>query len=256
MTSPEKSAGVPGRQNHRTGCLGCLWRVGVGLFLALVFMAAVTAFLYPWAFYLGGKFHILAYWQGWGELHAKSGVYVLFVRIEPTPRGSRLYPRSNLTGVSYLCTPRGERYRLSLGGDMRLHLNLSTDGEPVHLYMIYWPLWYGQFITDHRPNLDFRGHWRNPDLVMDDHGSISRAFQPDGAVSRSPSLRVLTQNLRRRAQRSIAELASRKARHCLDIGVQELHLSDLEVKRRQDDKCFPGVRKKSATKTPGIVSPM
>ena len=182
MTSPEKSAGVQGRQKQRTGCLGCLWRVGVGLFLALVFVAAVTALLYPWAFYLGGNFHILGYWQGWGKLHAKSGDYVLFVRIEPTSRGSRLYPRSNLKGVSYLCTPRRERYRLSLGGDMRLHLNLSTDGEPIHLYMMNWPLWYGQFITDHRPSLEFRGHWHNPDLVMDDHGSISRAFQSDGAV--------------------------------------------------------------------------
>ena len=44
MTPREKSAGVPGRQKQRTGCLGCLWRVGVGLFLALVFAAAVTAF--------------------------------------------------------------------------------------------------------------------------------------------------------------------------------------------------------------------
>jgi hypothetical protein len=144
----------------------------------------MTGLFYPWAFYLGGKFHIMPYWQGWGKLHAKSGDYVLFVRFEPTPRGSRMYLESNLKGTGYLCTPRREKFRMNLGGGMRKHLNLSTDGEAIHLYMDYWPAWSGQFISDRRPSLDLRGHWRNPNLVMDDHGSISNAFQPDGSVYR------------------------------------------------------------------------
>jgi hypothetical protein len=73
---------------------------------------------------------------------------------------------------------------MNLGGGMRAHLNLSTDGEAINLYMINWPLWYGQFISDHRPSVGFRGHWRNPNLVMDDHGSISNAFNADGSVYR------------------------------------------------------------------------
>lgn len=91
--------------------------------------------MYPWAFYLGGKFHITPYWQGWGKLHAKSGEYVLFVRIQPTAHGSRMYAHSNLRALAYLCTPRAEQLRLHLGGTMRPRINLSTDGEAIDLYM-------------------------------------------------------------------------------------------------------------------------
>ena len=60
---------------------------------------------------------------------------------------------------------------MHLGGGMPKHLNLSTDGESIHLYMNYWPLGYGSFITDHRPSLHFHGHWQNPKIVMDDGGT-------------------------------------------------------------------------------------
>jgi hypothetical protein len=47
--------------------------------------------------------------------------------------------------------------------------------------MSYQP--YGSFFgADARPSLELRGHWQNPNLVMDDNGSISRAFEPDGRV--------------------------------------------------------------------------
>ena len=176
----------PPRAKPRRGCLGCLgqllWQSAVVLVLGMILVLAMTGLFSPWAFYLGGKFHIIPYWQGWGKLHAKSGDYVLFVRFEPTPRGSRVIPHSNLRGIGYLCTPRGEQFRLHLGGSMRPHLNLSTDGEAINLYMDYWPALYGQFIADRRPSLEVRGHWKNPDLVMDDDGSIFRAFLPDGSV--------------------------------------------------------------------------
>ena len=184
MFSQSKPVELRARNRPRLGCLGCLWQVGIVLVLGCVLVIAMTGLFYPWAFYLGGKFHIMPYWQGWGKLHAKSGDYVLFVRFEPTPRGSRMYLTSNLKGTAYLCTPRGETFRMNLGGSMRKHLNLSTDGEAIHLYMDYWPAWSGQFISDRRPSLDLRGHWQNPNLVMDDHGSISNAFQPDGSVYR------------------------------------------------------------------------
>lgn len=182
MLPQDRSAEGPAQKKLRLGCLGCLGQVAVILVLGLILVTAITGVLYPWAFYLGGKFHILPYWQGWGKLHANSGDYVLLVQMEPSPRGSRVYLSSDLRGLAYLCTPRGERIRLHLGGAMRAHLNLSTDGEAINLYVNYWPLWYGQFIADRRPSLDFRGHWQNPNLVMDDHGSISNAFQPDGSV--------------------------------------------------------------------------
>lgn len=181
-------AQLAARPKPRRGCFGCLWQTLWQCTLVLaagaVLVIALTGLSYPWAFYLGGKFHIIPYWQGWGKLHAKSGDYVLFVQFEPTPRGSRMYLASNLTGYGRLCSPRGEDFRLHLGGSMRPHLSLSTDGEAINLYMSYWPLWYGQFIGERRPSIEVRGHWKNPDLVMDDQGSIFRAFLPDGTVYR------------------------------------------------------------------------
>jgi hypothetical protein len=157
------------------------------LVASVILFTAMTGLLYPWAFYLGGKFHIMPFWQGWGRLHSKGGDYRVWVQFEPTPRGSKMYLESNLTGRAFVCTPRGERLPMHLGGGMRKHLNLSTDGETIHLYMDYWPLGYGGFITDHRPSLQFRGHWQNPNLLMDDHGSLSNAFEPDGTVYRGHS---------------------------------------------------------------------
>lgn len=183
MFSSDSHPEIALRKKRRVGCLGCLGQVALTLVLGSILIIAITGVFYPWAFYLGGKFHLLPYWQGWGPLHAKSGNYVWFVRIEPTSRGSGMYLETNLTGTAYLCTPRGERIRFHMGGGMRKHLNLSTDGEAIHLYMNYSP-WYRQFMSDRRPRLELRGHWRNPDLVMDDHGSISNAFEPDGSVYR------------------------------------------------------------------------
>jgi hypothetical protein len=183
MTSAETSVRVAGRKKGRVGCLGCLFQSAIALVLGIVLVMAMTGVFAPWAFYLGGKFHITPYWQGVGKAHAKSGDYLLFVRIGPTSRGSKMYLETNLTGIAYVCTPRGESIRLNLGGGMRKHLNLSTDGEAVHLYMHYWP-WNANFINDTNPRLELRGQWRNPNLVMDDYSSIARAFQPDGTVYR------------------------------------------------------------------------
>lgn len=175
------------RPKRRRGCLGCLWQTlwqcTVVLILGVILIIGLTGLFYPWAFYLGGKFHIMPQWYGWGKMHAKSGNYVVYVSFEPTPRGSKvLYAETNLTGNAYLCTPRGEFFRMHLGGGMPRHLNLNTDGEPIHLYMNNWPLLIGGFISDRRPSIELRGHWKNPDLVMDDQSSLFRAFQSDGSV--------------------------------------------------------------------------
>src|SRR6266542_6477311 len=120
MRTPDLQAQFSSPPKARRGCFGCLvqtvWQSAVVLLLGAVLILALTGLFYPWAFYLGGKFHIIPYWRGWGKLHAKSGDYVLFVRFEPTPRGSRILPASNLRGVGYLCTPRGERFFMHLGG--------------------------------------------------------------------------------------------------------------------------------------------
>jgi hypothetical protein len=43
------------------------------------------------------------------------------------------------------------------------------------------------FSTERRPRFDLHGAWHNPDLVMDDHGTLSTAFLPDGRVYLGPS---------------------------------------------------------------------
>jgi hypothetical protein len=172
-----------GGRRGRHGCLGCLGTIVAALVFGSLVVLGLIAALTPWAFYLGGSFHIIPSWQGWGTLHAKSGDYPLFVRFGPAVSGrSRVYPTSRLKGIGYLCTPRGERFRMNLTGYMRLHLPVHTDGEAISLGMDNWPALTGGFMTIHRPSIGLVGHWRNPDLVMDDHSSLYRAFNADGSV--------------------------------------------------------------------------
>jgi len=168
----------------RRGCLGCFLQLGLLFVVGCVFVIAVTGIFAPWGFYLGGKFHILPYWQGWGEMHAKSGRYVLYVRFQPSSRGSRIIPRANLSGVAYLCTPRHERFYMHLGGGMRRNPDLTKDGEAIGLYMDNWSGWFPNINGDHRPQLEFEGRWQNPNITMNDDGSISNAFNDDGTVYR------------------------------------------------------------------------
>ena len=172
------------KRSGRRGCLGCFWQLGLLLVLGGVFVIVMIGIFAPWGFYLGGKFHILPYWQGWGEMHAKSGRYVLYVRFQPSSSTSRIIPQANLSGVAYLCTPLHERLYMHLGGGMRRNPDLRKDGEAIGLYMDNWSGWFANLKADHRPRLQFQGHWQNPKIVMDDLGSISNAFNDDGTVYR------------------------------------------------------------------------
>jgi len=181
MNSLNFPAEIPIRKKPRVGML-------TGLFLLLVagcaFFLVFTAIYAPWAYYLGGHFHMLPYWQGWGRVRVVSagGDFVLYVQIEPTTRGSRILPTSNLTGRAYLCTPAGERFQLRLGGSMPSRLNLITTGEPIHLYMSNSLGWSQNFTGDHRPYLDFYGTWADRAIAVDDRRTLSTSFQADGTV--------------------------------------------------------------------------
>jgi hypothetical protein len=177
-------AGLRRRSKSRFGCLGCLVQCAVILALGGVLVVAVVAVFSPWGFYLGGKFHWLPQWQGVGTMHAKSGKYVVYVYFYPTPSGQRIVPESAVKGQAYLCSPQHEILRMTLGGSMRRGLNLDTDGEKIGLYMHFRPVFTFSQGYDHRPRLELRGHWQNPNLVMDDHSSIQRNFEPDGTVYR------------------------------------------------------------------------
>jgi len=174
-------------RKRRSGCLGCLPQLLL-LFVAagLVFLATIAVFA-PWGFYLGGGFHMLPYWQGWGVLHSKTGNYVVYTYFYPQPSSSKVLPGPSVGGTGALCTPRGEIFRMRLGGGMRRGIGTNTDGEKINLYMFYWPAFAGNLTADHRPSVEFQGKWQNPNIVADDHGSIFRAFSPDGTVDRGHS---------------------------------------------------------------------
>ena len=71
---------MPNPQRSRPGCFaGLLRSAGVLLVLAPVLVLAIAAVFTPWAFYLGGNFHILPQWQGWGRTHSPAGDYVVYV---------------------------------------------------------------------------------------------------------------------------------------------------------------------------------
>jgi hypothetical protein len=177
--SPSANAGQ--RRQKSLGCLGCLPRLVLILFLGVVLIGAITAIFQPWAFYLGGKFNILANWSGMGTLHARNGNYILFVRIGPSKgNAGHGLPGSPVSGLAYLCSPRHEAFRMTLGGGMRRGVGIDTDGEKISLYMYNRPAF--SFSGNNRPSIELRGQWHNPNLDADDHGSISRAFAPDGTV--------------------------------------------------------------------------
>src|SRR5215470_15423917 len=86
------------RRKPRAGCFGCLFQLLLISAFGAVLIVLITAVFAPWGFYLGGSFHIIPYWQGWGTLPAKSGKYLLFVRFEPTPNGSKVMPHPSVKG--------------------------------------------------------------------------------------------------------------------------------------------------------------
>jgi hypothetical protein len=169
-----ESTSSPVPRRARSGCL--IQVVGALIFGAIValLVIAITA---PWGFFMGGRFHIIPMWQGWGRLHstASGGDYVLYVSFSPR-NGTRGVP--HVAGRGELCTPRGERYTLSVGGDFEKHLGTDLQGKRAYLYVHH-----ASFIGgDTRPSLELRGKWNNPDLEMQDGGSISRSFEPDGSL--------------------------------------------------------------------------
>lgn len=170
----------PPRARPRFGCLG---RLVIFFLVGSATVLLIYAVFAPWAFFLGGHFHPFAYWQGWGRMKSSTaGDYVLFVRMFPAP-GSYPHQSWHLTGRAYLCTPKGERFRLNLGGDMPRHFGTSSVGEPIHLYMYYWPIFYPQVNLERRPRIQFWGTWGESELRMDDHKSLSAAFLPDGTLN-------------------------------------------------------------------------
>jgi hypothetical protein len=165
---------------RRRGCTGCLAQTALGLAFGCTVLYLIYALLAPWNFYFGGHFHLVPGWTGRGWMHstAAGGDYYLCVRFEPTTPG---YRKSPLQGVAYLCTPRGEKFRLHFGGGMPPNHGTDLRGFPIHLYMNNWALG-AQFTGDRRPQLDLYGTFGDSQLILEDRGSLARAFRPDGTL--------------------------------------------------------------------------
>lgn len=180
---PEMPA--PRRAGH-----GCIVQVLAALALGVVVVVGIMAVFTPWGFYMGGRFHIIPQWSGWGRMHSNlAGDYALFVSFSPKT-GKGLGP-THVSGNAVLCTPRGETYKLRLGGDFQNPHGIDLQGKTAHLYANRYSTFSGS--TD--PSLDFRGKWNNPDLVLDDHGSLNRAFDPGGALVTNHHMRPYTQEV-------------------------------------------------------------
>jgi hypothetical protein len=154
-----------------------LFIVAIGIALIFVINAAFT----PWGFFMGGRFHLLPRWQGWGRMHSNTagGDYVLYLSISPkTGRGLGL---SNVAGNGLLCTPRGEKFSLSMSGDFDKSIGIDTDGKIASFYL-YSRSQANRVSAKARPGLELRGRWVNPDLMLDDHGSIANNFESDARL--------------------------------------------------------------------------
>jgi hypothetical protein len=172
----------------RGGRLGCLGRVLAFLILGAFVILVIDVAFAPWAFFLGGRFHPLALWQGWGRLHSSAGEeYVLFVRMWAAPGRHGGHP--SVTGTANLCTPLGQRFSLRLRGSFldKQPWRIDSDQRAMRLSLYRRPDFSSFFGTERRPRFELHGAWHNPDLVMDDHGSLSTAFLPDGRVYDGPS---------------------------------------------------------------------
>jgi hypothetical protein len=174
------------------GCLGCLGKLVVYPLLALlgtgIVLLALNAIFYPWAFHIGGRLHLLPWCQGWGKIRSASGRdYGLFIDFHPAQMSGASSPYGGgvpaIRRWGTLCTPRGDRYSLWLGGGMDKHMGSSTEGKHTNLYLNRQPCYSG-FVGswDERPRLEFQGVWHNPYLVMDDQGTLDRDFDAEGTL--------------------------------------------------------------------------
>jgi hypothetical protein len=185
---PDQSTFPPTRPKLGRVKLGCMGQLVLLLVVLVVVGLGLPALITPWGFYMGGSFHLIPVWHGWGRMHSNTagGDYVIQVSFNPKV-GRHLGPR-HVDGNAWLCTPRGEKFRLHLGGDFQKDLKLDTNGKTASFYMNSYNL-KNQFTGNTRPSLELRGKWMNADLVLDDQGSIARNFEPDGTLynGHSPS---------------------------------------------------------------------
>jgi hypothetical protein len=161
----------------------------VAVLLGGVLVMGLEAVFHPWAYYLGGHFHWLPGWAGLARVQTPAGEYVIYVWVQPSQGGSRVYNLPYFRGTGALCTPHGERFRLQARGGLSEKVGTDTIGKTMSLRLFNRP-WFWSFAGtwDHRPELQFRGTWQDRSLVTDDGGSFTSTFLPDGTLSKNRPL--------------------------------------------------------------------
>ena len=169
----------------RGSCLGDIVKLFVLLVILGVGYFVVIGVFAPWTYYLGGNFHLLPMWQGWGTIQEPSGNFALYVFLS-RPESSRL-GISYMSGTAQLCTPRGERFNYLhvIMSFSNQHFGLNTDKQPVTLDIYNYGA-SSQLNGDNRPDFILYGAWQNPNLVLEDHGSFGSEFLSDGTAYLGP----------------------------------------------------------------------
>ncbi len=169
----------------RGSCLGDIVKFFILLVLIAVGYLVVIGVFAPWTYYLGGGFHLMPVWQGWGTFQTPAGNYALYVFLS-RPEGSRL-GISYMSGNAQLCTHGGQRFNYMhvIMTFSNKQSGLDTNNQPVTLNIYNFGA-AGRLNDDHRPDFDLYGAWQNPNLVLEDHGSLTSAFQSDGIAYLGP----------------------------------------------------------------------
>jgi hypothetical protein len=162
--------------------IGCLPGLLLLLILGPLVVMLIDLAFAPWIYVVGGRTRFLPVWAGTGVANSQFGQYKIRVWFSPTSSGSRILPSASILGSAYVCTPTGRRYTMRVTGGASGRIWGSVAGHTVHLFADHRPIFYS-INGDRRPRLVFSGQWVGSDLVMDDEGSIDRAFMPDGSLS-------------------------------------------------------------------------
>ncbi len=165
-------AAVPSRPRRRG-------RFGIfGLLLCLAFVYGVLVLINPWALHMGNRWTPLLYWTGSGQLVTNSRTYPLFVTMYPsrhqsTLRLDGLRPTGGLDGTGSLCTARGVMVPLELTGTIYDGWR-STDGSLVEFRLLERR---STFNGQSRGYFNLFGHWKGPELTMEDRGQYAHTFR-------------------------------------------------------------------------------
>jgi hypothetical protein len=187
---------------RRGGCLGCgagslAKLLGVFVVLGLVMWLGALAFV-PYAFTLGGHFHWLPFWTGWGRVTSPNGggEYLIYVSLQPEASNQSVVLTSALNGTAWICTPSGELVPERPIVTMERTWHGPTVGKPVHMLISNYRLIGGSIQTDRRPELLLQGVWADRSLELNDNGTLSAAFLADGSVNRGRAAPDAAQNLK------------------------------------------------------------